>query len=150
MQIIERDRQELICELSNIESESIFIEQAIDLLDKKEQDTSLFFSNLGTTAGFMKDDTDYIYFYQLMDGQNMFLHPINCKMLETMYGDIKDCPLRVSGYVLQKEHKVINEKNLKRYKYLQHLPIGSSVEICEIQFYDPTVPEEIVNIFAGN
>lgn len=70
-------------------------------------------------------------------------------MLETLFGSIKDCPTSVTGYVLQKEHKTVDETIWKRYKYLQHLPLSSTIEICEIQFSEPVVPDEILEIFRG-
>lgn len=94
-------------------------------------------------------ENQFKYFYQLSDGQNLFLHPINCKMLETLFGNIKDCPTHITGYVLQKEHKTVDEATWKRYKYLQHLPLSSSIEICEIRFTEPVVPDDILDIFRG-
>lgn len=140
-------------ELQNTQEELVFIEQALECLNDREQTILKFFENETTMPSqaqdFQTSERQFTYFYQLSDGQNMFLHPINCKMLETLFGNIKDCPTHITGYVLQKEHKVVDEAVWKRYKYLQHLPLSSNIEICEIRFCEPVVPDDILEIFRG-
>ncbi|XP_063702068.1 E3 ubiquitin-protein ligase RNF10 [Culicoides brevitarsis] len=163
LQIIEREKHELTFELQTTDEEVVFIEQALESLKERERKITELAEKEETPPSTpsekeksVSDDTadktesQFKYFYQLRDGQNLFLHPINVKMLETLFGNIKDCPSHISGTVVQKEYKTIDEGAWKRYKYLQHLPLSSNIEICEIQFTEPVVPEEVLDIFRDD
>lgn len=157
-EIIEREKTELLEELKNQGPdcpESVFIEQALALLDERgkklepTEKVKIQEEEEDQEAGAAAAENCF-YFYQASDGQHMYLHPINCKMLETMYGHVKNAPKQITGKILQKESKSLNEVFRKRYRYLAHLPLTCEVDLVEIEFTEPTIPEEIRQIFQSN
>lgn len=83
------------------------------------------------------------------DGQNVFLHAMNVKMLEMQYGSLENCPQVISGKLIEKEVNSYTEDLRKRLRYLCHLPLTSQFEIVEIDLQPPYVSEEILKEFEG-
>lgn len=205
MSIIERERNELKCQLTSdgIDlDDSVFVQQALLLLEEREK----LISNEATTqddviegaaaAALAKlslnadakefvptfddassassdnghfvideetnltvDDIDIVpntavtansnnfYFYQSSDGQNLYLHSVNVRMLQAMYGSLDAAPKSISGRILQKEVCSMSEDLRKRLKYLQHLPVSSQFEVVEIQLDRSIVSAEVLAKF---
>lgn len=89
------------------------------------------------------NENSKFYFYQSVDGQHLYLHSVNTRMLQAMYGSLDCAPRTVSGRILQKEVSSITEDFRKRMKYLQHLPVTCQFEVAEINL-DPTVVSSVV------
>lgn len=87
------------------------------------------------------------YFYQSSDGQNLYLHSINARMLQAMYGSLDAAPKSISGRILQKEVCSMSEDLRKRLKYLQHLPVSCHFEVVEIQLGRSIVSAEVLAKF---
>ncbi|XP_058055485.1 E3 ubiquitin-protein ligase RNF10 [Anopheles bellator] len=77
---------------------------------------------------------EHYYFYQSVDGQPLFLHSINSRMLQSMYGSLDRGPRRVTGRVVQKDSCSMDENLRRRLKYLQHLPVCTQFEVVELDF----------------
>lgn len=75
---------------------------------------------------------NYFYFYQSSDGQHLYLHSINVRMLQAMYGSLEHAPKSINGRILQKESCSMTEELRKRLKYLQHLPVTCQFDVVEI------------------
>lgn len=77
---------------------------------------------------------EHYYFYQSVDGQPLFLHSINSRMLQATYGSLDRSPRRVTGRVVQKDSCSMDENLRRRLKYLQHLPVCTQFEVVELDF----------------
>lgn len=89
----------------------------------------------------------YHFFYQADDGQHLYLHSINVRMLQNMYGSLERSPLVISGRIMQKESCSMNEDLRKRLKYLDHLPITTQFEITELNFDHSIISNEVADKF---
>lgn len=77
---------------------------------------------------------DRFYFYQANDGQHLYLHSINVRMLQACYGNLEHAPKTIRGQILQKESFSMVEEFRKRLKYLNHLPVTCQFDVVEIEF----------------
>lgn len=93
------------------------------------------------------DWSQFYFFYQSIDGQNTYLHSLNSRMLQTMYGSLENAPLEIKGRILQKETFSMSEDLRKRIKYLQHLPISCQFEIVEIDLNSNILSNEVLDMF---
>lgn len=88
------------------------------------------------------------YFYQSSDGQHLYLHSVNIRMLQAMFGGLEHAPRTLSGRILQKESCSMTEELRKRLKYLQHLPVTCQLDVVEIELDSPAIiSEDIMNKF---
>lgn len=205
MTIIERERSELLCQLTADGPdcpESMFIQQSLDLLQERQngvlkllpkneeskhvthssledaiQDEfeNLTINTASTTNATCNDefspdfligedsnltlqdiditpvvaDSKHFYFYQASDGQHLYMHSVNIRMLQAMYGSLDKCPNIIRGKILQKESCSMTELLRKRLKYLQHLPVTSQFEVVEIRLDDSVLSEEVLATFKG-
>lgn len=102
--------------------------------------TLVFFRSLGPII---------IIFILASNGQYIFIHNINIRMLEHMYGNLENSPAIIEGKIVEKESYSITEELRKRMRYLQHLPITCQIEIAELEFNPPVVTVETLNQFKG-
>lgn len=82
---------------------------------------------------------DCFFFYQASDGQHLYLHSINVRMLQTMYGSLELAPKTIDGRIVQKESCSMTEELRKRLKYLQHLPATCQFDVVEIELKSPAI-----------
>lgn len=214
MSIIERERNELQCQLTSdgIDcTDSMFVEQALSLLEEREKtlvellaasQTTEIVAKIGVsleeldlnenvatpavattheeelafggddnlplpTENFVIDEDsdltindidivptnigtqnkDHFYFYQSNDGQHLYLHSLNVRMLQSMYGALEKAPHRIIGKMLQKESCSMSEELRKRLKYLQHLPVSCQFEVVEIALEPPVISNDVMRYF---
>ncbi|KAJ3046535.1 RING finger protein 10, partial [Rhizophlyctis rosea] len=72
------------------------------------------------------------YFYQGADGQHLYLHPLDIKVLKYEYGEYDNFPDRIAAKAIHAQESTVNEDLRKRCKYLSHLPLSCDVNFCEI------------------
>ncbi|CAD6240782.1 GSCOCG00008912001-RA-CDS [Cotesia congregata] len=89
----------------------------------------------------------YFYFYQAEDGQHVYLHAMNVRMLEMQYGNLENSPHLIEGKLLERESGSFTEDLRKRMRYLCHLPLTCSFDIVEIEMKTPLISSEILGIF---
>ncbi|EFN85979.1 RING finger protein 10 [Harpegnathos saltator] len=89
----------------------------------------------------------FIYFYQADDGQHLYLHAMNVKMLEMQYGDLEHCPSVITGKLLEKEAGSYTEDLKRRLRYLCHLPLTCQFELAEIELRPPLVSDHVLHAF---
>ncbi|XP_020245527.1 RING finger protein 10 [Asparagus officinalis] len=77
-------------------------------------------------------ERDSYTFYQAIDGQHLILHPLNMKCLLHHYGSYDMLPPRISGEILEMETLTQSEAIRKRYRYLSHFSLTTSIQLCEI------------------
>lgn len=112
-----------------------------------DDESNLIVQDLDITPVF--NDSNYFYFYQSRDGQPLYLHSINIRMLQMMYGSLDRAPHIIGGKIVQKEVCSMTEELRKRLKYLQHLPVTSQFEVAELMMGSELVSEEVLDAFKG-
>jgi hypothetical protein len=70
-------------------------------------------------------------FYQSSDGTPMFLHWINFKCLSHQFMN-ESLPFEISGKILEIEAFQQDENTLKRFRFLNHIPLYSRFFMCEL------------------
>lgn len=109
----------------------------------KQSSTDSVSSDSQTTSSPSK----YSYFYQAEDGQHMYLHAANVKMLEMQYVSLEFCPPVITGKLLEKEASICTEELRRRLRYLCHLPLTCPFEVAEIELKPPLVSEKVLQAF---
>lgn len=71
------------------------------------------------------------YFYQSSLGANVFLHPLDIRMLLAHYGSYNLFPSSMTFETTGYDPGTINDDLRKRCKYLSHLPLGSEIVFVE-------------------
>lgn len=71
------------------------------------------------------------HFYQSASGQQVYLHPLDIKILRSHFGNYAIFPEEIEVRVVAAEEGVMNEELRKKCKYLSHLPTG-----CEVTFVE--------------
>ncbi|GAB4820330.1 hypothetical protein N2152v2_007376 [Parachlorella kessleri] len=89
---------------------------------------------------------DY-YFYQASDGQWLFLHPLNSRMLLHHFGAYATCPPAITAKVVEVEGMTMDESTRRRLKVLGHLPLTGAFKLCEVDLA-PLLPPEALAPFA--
>lgn len=99
-----------------------------------ETDGDLTLSDIAIVPNTTAANENCFYFYQSSDGQHLYLHSINIRMLQAMFGSLEHAPKTITGRILQKESCSMTEELRKRLKYLQHLPVTCQFDVVEIEF----------------
>ncbi|KAH8303797.1 hypothetical protein KR018_006004 [Drosophila ironensis] len=89
----------------------------------------------------------YYYFYQSNDGQNIYLHPLNVKMLQACYGTLDQGPLLIDAQVVQKEQHSMDEEHRRKFTCLGHLPLTCQFSVVEVELQPPIVTGGILKLF---
>ncbi|XP_037043910.1 RING finger protein 10 [Bradysia coprophila] len=127
-------------------TQETIVEPADKLVDSTTEDeANMIVQDLDITPVF--NDSNYFYFYQSRDGQPLYLHSINVRMLQMMYGSLDRAPHVIGGKIVQKEVCSMTEELRKRLKYLQHLPVTSQFEVAELSLGSELVSEEVLGVF---
>lgn len=103
----------------------------------------LTINDINITQAGSNPNAKRFYFYQAKDGQHLYLHSVNVRMLQTMYGSLEQAPHTIIGRILQKEVCSMSDELRKRLKYLQHLPVSCQFEVVEIAFDRTMVSKEV-------
>lgn len=92
----------------------------------------------------------FYYFYQADDGQNVFLHPLNVKMLQASYGSLSDAPPSLTARILQKEQHSMDEEHRRKFTCLGHLPLTCQFTVVEVELQPPYVSEDVIKSFKAD
>uniref|UniRef100_A0A1I8MH10 E3 ubiquitin-protein ligase RNF10 n=1 Tax=Musca domestica TaxID=7370 RepID=A0A1I8MH10_MUSDO len=92
----------------------------------------------------------YYYFYQVADGQNIYLHPLNVKMLQATYGSLADGPPFIEARIIQKEQQSMDEDHRRKFTCLGHLPLTCEFSVVEIELLPPYVTEDVIKSFKSD
>uniref|UniRef100_A0A0K2TF84 E3 ubiquitin-protein ligase RNF10 n=1 Tax=Lepeophtheirus salmonis TaxID=72036 RepID=A0A0K2TF84_LEPSM len=95
----------------------------------------------------MNGRKEFYNFYQSSDGQKIFLHGLNAKMLERQFGDLKDAPSSIKGKILEKEIVTVTEELRSKFRYLHHLPLLSNIEFLELNLTSIHFDDQVVDEF---
>ncbi|WWD00448.1 hypothetical protein V866_007363 [Kwoniella sp. B9012] len=86
------------------------------------------------------------YFYQSSLGANVFLHPLDIRILLAHFKSYSLFPPTISFTTTGYDPGTINDELRKRCKYLGHLPIGTEVIFVEADL-EPIVTKEVLDQF---
>lgn len=75
-------------------------------------------------------DSSY-YFYQAASGQNIFLHPLDIKILKAHFGTYAGMPDTIEVSVEGADEGTVTEDLRRRCRWLSHLPTSSDVVFIE-------------------
>ncbi|XP_044754279.1 RING finger protein 10 [Coccinella septempunctata] len=167
--IIDREKTELERQLLDAEdSEVCFIEKAtnynrereakvlgdrVNEMGLSESPPNVTLKGIGKASNPTEDDSEsqmnpkYIYFYQASDGQHIYIHSLNVKMLKHTYGSLEYAPTTITAKILSKESDYMSEEYRKCFKYLAHLPVTCPFETMEIELDNTVVTQETLDFF---
>lgn len=83
------------------------------------------------------------YFYQAIDGQHVYLHPLDIRILKHEFGDYDQFPRTLQVRATNVQESTLTEDLRKKCKYLGHLPLACDVTFLEINVRDIVSPETI-------
>jgi hypothetical protein len=86
--------------------------------------------------------TDF-YFYQAIDGQHVYLHPLDIRILKHEFGEYSKFPHQLQVQATNVQESTLTEDLRKKCKYLGHLPLACDVTFMEINVKDIVSPETI-------
>ncbi|WVO15831.1 hypothetical protein L204_103493 [Cryptococcus depauperatus] len=88
----------------------------------------------------------HYYFYQSALGTNVFLHPLDNRILLAHFKDYKYFSPEMTFSVLNYSYQTVSDDLRKRCKYLNHLPIGVEIIFIETDSYLLLTPEVFQNL----
>lgn len=134
-------------------SESISTSNGNDIADDEatliDEDCNLTVHDIDILPVASNLQSKHFYYYQAPNAQNVFMHSMNSRMLQQMFGSLERSPQKIRGKIVQTECCSMNENLRKRLKYLQHLPVSSVFEVVEIEFEAETISQDVLNLFKG-
>ncbi|ALC44088.1 CG12099, partial [Drosophila busckii] len=98
----------------------------------------------------INNNNKYYYFYQSNDGQNIYLHPLNVKMLQACYGTLDMAPMLIEAQILQKEQHSMDEEHRRKFTCLGHLPLTCQFSVVEVELQPPTISNSILKLFKSD
>lgn len=126
--------------LSAVTASTRVWEQELKMVDFQVDVTHLE-SEVGTSE-------DSYFFYQVSDGQWIFLSMFMMKIFARWKGGYEELPHMIRGQVVEVEELIQTEDTKRRIKVLSHVPMNASIKICELDI-TTIVPEDIVAMFAN-
>ncbi|XP_017135837.1 RING finger protein 10 [Drosophila miranda] len=114
---------------------------------EKSDDASISSGEASSSIGSAHSGSKYYYFYQSNDGQNIYLHPLNVKMLQACYGTLDLGPLLIESQILQKEQHSMDEEHRRKFTCLGHLPLTCQFSVVEVELQPPVVSGGILKLF---
>ncbi|XP_034188782.1 E3 ubiquitin-protein ligase RNF10 [Osmia lignaria lignaria] len=138
---IDNQQKSQSCEETN----DLTKKDAKSMVEESTKPAESLLNSVQSTSGIQK----FFYFYQAEDGQHLYLHAMNVKMLEMQYGSLENSPHEITGKLLEKEAGSLTEDLRRRLRYLSHLPLTCQFEVAEIELRPPIVSEEVLASFQG-
>eukprot|EP00656_Telonema_subtile_P033284 TRINITY_DN3678_c0_g1_i1.p1 TRINITY_DN3678_c0_g1~~TRINITY_DN3678_c0_g1_i1.p1 ORF type:complete len:690 (+),score=163.11 TRINITY_DN3678_c0_g1_i1:96-2165(+) len=87
------------------------------------------------------------FFFQVADGQPVYLLPLNSKMLAHQFGSLSNAPREINLDVLEVEHAVVSPKLCSQHACLWNLPLGSDVCFLELDLA-PLLSKDTLKLFG--
>jgi len=72
------------------------------------------------------------YFYQAASGANVFLHPLDIRILLAHFGNYASFPNEISAVITHASESTVDDDLRRRCKYLAYLPKGADVVFLEL------------------
>ncbi|XP_034483514.1 RING finger protein 10 [Drosophila innubila] len=136
-------------------------EQQVKILDIDEKPDDASVSSLGEASSCsssynnnqnnnIHNTNKYYYFYQSNDGQNIYLHPLNVKMLQACYGTLDLAPVLIKAPIIQKDHHSMDEEHRRKFTCLGHLPLTCQFAVVEVELQPPIIAGSILKLFKDD
>lgn len=135
--------------LSAEEMEKPFYKEAIeltttDIIEIKESiykngTASVDIDNFKVSS--LNQSSDKLQYYQKKN-QRVFLHPLIHRFLIEQFSD--NLPKSISGRIVETESLQLYEEHYNRFKFLTHLPLGTTVQFVEVDVYNLKVDGKVV------
>lgn len=81
------------------------------------------------------------YFYQAVDGQHVYLHPLDIRILKHEFGEYEQFPRTLQVQATSVQESTLTEDLRKKCKYLAHLPLACDVTFLEINVKEIVSPQ---------
>lgn len=94
-----------------------------------------------------QNQAKYFYFYQAVDGQQVFLNSLNVRILNASWGALVAAPSIIRGRVLHRETFPLVEQTRKHMPYTAHLPLYCAFDIVELDLQPPYVTSAAIQGF---
>ncbi|CAL4066516.1 unnamed protein product [Meganyctiphanes norvegica] len=88
------------------------------------------------------------YFYQAINGSNIYMHALNVQMLVKEFGALENCPHTIKAKIVEKETTTMTEDLRQRLRYLRHLPVACSFDVIEMDLKQPIISKITVAEFS--
>jgi hypothetical protein len=92
-------------------------------------------------------EEEYYYFYQSEDGQHIYLHSLNVRMLKQEFGTLDKSPIKIKAKIIEMEWESMSDELRRRLRYLQHLPLTCEFRIVELEFDNQLISESTLDAF---
>ncbi|XP_077296278.1 E3 ubiquitin-protein ligase RNF10 [Arctopsyche grandis] len=89
------------------------------------------------------------YFYQAADGQAIFLHGLDIRIIEASWGSLSLAPRELKGIILERASGSVGAECRRRLRCLQHLPIHCPYDFVEVNLKPPFVTHDALKLFKG-
>lgn len=138
-------------------TDAALTEVGVDIAERTQQtdfmideDSNFLLSDVDIVPTSLCASSDFFFFYQSTDGQPLYLHSMNTRMLQVMYGSLDKSPQKISGKIVHKDSCSMSEDLRKRLKYLQHLPVCTQFEVVEVEFEMDVISNEVLVQFKDD
>ncbi|KAK9108610.1 hypothetical protein Syun_024621 [Stephania yunnanensis] len=138
--LLKLDGEDLACQIGDV-GQSADLEEVLSSSYDEEKSIHRY-----SNASKLVNEKDSYTFYQVVDGQHIILHPLNMKCLLNYYGSYDLLPQRINGEIVQLETVVQSEPMRRRYRYLSHLPLTTTFQLCEIDI-GKILPRNVLSPF---
>ncbi len=91
---------------------------------------------------------DFTFFYQSVDGQNVYANALNTRCLISQYGSLYQSPLNITAKIVYSESYFMDEENRRKFRYLSHLPLHTEFKLVELELKEPVLSQGTLTIFA--
>lgn len=105
-------------------------------------------NNTGGREATTMQGGDSFYYFQAADGQAVFLHALNARMLVRDYGALELAPPTFSARIVEIEGASIDSDLRRKLRYLRHLPLTCEIQVVELQLEPPLVTQATLDHFA--
>ncbi|TDG52576.1 hypothetical protein AWZ03_000809 [Drosophila navojoa] len=122
----------------------------IDIEQLDEASVSSLGEASSSSSSNINNCTKYYYFYQSNDGQYIYLHPLNVKMLQACYGSLDLAPVLINAQIIQKEHHSMDEEHRRKFTCLGHLPLTCQFAVVEVELQPPIISASILKLFKDD
>jgi hypothetical protein len=100
---------------------------------------------VASTQSFFTPEDPAYYYYQAQDGSNVYLSPLDIKILLAHYKSYNAFPDIIRLKPESADEGTMNEELRRRCKYLAHLPLGTDVIFVEADLEDTLGKEAVSN-----
>lgn len=90
------------------------------------------------------EEDDYYCFYQADDGQHIYMHPLDTRVLSQEYGGFFKLPETLTFKIRHAVDSTITQEVRKRFKFLDHLSLRCDVVFVEAEL-KPLVSHQVFN-----